>query len=98
MAKTKYSIKVLHTEKELYRICKDLEKHGRTTFKYDDSLKQQTIASKIGLRGKHLVERDLFFPPARTRQHSMNIVALPINVKIEERKNKNFSRFFFQRI
>ena len=93
--KTKYSIKVHPTkEKELYRIFTDLEKHGRTTFKYPDYKKQQNIAKSIGMRGKNLFENDLFLPPARTRQHRINIVALPIGVKIKE---KTKGRFFFNR-
>ena len=92
--KPKYSIKVHHTEKELYRIFKDLEKHGRAIFNYPDRTKQQGIARSIGIRGKSLVERDLFLPPARTRDQRINLVQLPIGVKIVEKKN---GRFFFQR-
>lgn len=92
--KPKYSIGVRHTERELYRIFKDLEKHGRTTFNYTDRTKQQGIARTIGIRGKSLIERDLFLPPARTRDQRMNIVALPIGVTIKEKKK---GRFFFQR-
>jgi len=95
--KPKYSIEVHHSEKELYRIFKDLEKYGRTTFSYPDYSKQQNIAKSIGMRGKNLFERDLFLPPAKTRRHRINIVALPIGVKIRERKSKNGYRFFFQR-
>ena len=91
---TKYSIQVKSTEKELYRIFKDLEHYGRTTFSYPDYNKQQNIAKSIGMRGKTLYERGLFIPPARTRQHRINVVALPIGVKIHERKK---GRFFFQR-
>jgi len=92
--KPKYSIKVLPTEKELYRIFKDLEKHGRTTFSYPDRHTQQGIARSIGIRGKPLIENNLFLPPARSRDHSLNIVALPIGVSIEEEKK---GRFFFKR-
>jgi len=91
--KPKYSIKVHHTEKELYRIFKDLEKYGRTTFSYPDYSKQQGIARSIGKRGKNLFEEGLFLPPAKTRQHRINIVALPIGVTINEKQG----RFFFQR-
>ena len=95
--KPKYSIEVRHSEKELYRIFKDLEKYGRTTFSYPDYSKQQNIAKSIGMRGKSLFERNLFLPPARTRRHRINIVALPIGVKIKEQKSLNGSRFFFKR-
>jgi len=91
--KPKYSIKVHHTERELYRIFKDLEKHGRATFNYTDRQLQQGIARSIGIRGKSLIERELFFPPARTRDQRINLVQLPIGVKIVEKNN----RFFFQR-
>lgn len=87
-------IKVHPGEKELYRIFKDLEKHGRTTFSYPDYNKQQNIAKSIGMRGKPLFESGLFIPPARTRQHRINVVALPIGVKVEER---NVGRFYFHR-
>ena len=88
------SIKVNPSEKELYRIFKDLEKHQRTIFNYPDRSKQQGIARSIGIRGKELIEKDLFLPPARSRDHSINIVALPIGVSIEEKKK---GRFFFTR-
>ena len=91
--KSKYSIGIKESEKELYRIFKDLERHGRAVFSYDDSAKQQGIARSIGKRGKPLYEQGLFYPPASTRQHRINMVALPIGVKVEEKKR----RFFFKR-
>lgn len=91
------SIGVHNTEKELYRIFKDLEKHGRTTFHYEDHVKQQSIARSLGKRGKSLYERGLFLPPAQTRQHRINIVALPIGVQIKEKKIGNKHNFIFQR-
>ena len=91
----KYSIKVHPTEKEIYRIFKDLEKHSRTTFSYPDPIKHRRIAKDIGVMGKSLVKNGLMLPPAYSRNHHLNIVALPIGVKIEERKPR---RFFFQRV
>lgn len=88
----KYSIGVRHTERELYRIFKDLERHSRTTFSYSDPVKQQSIARILGRRGKPLIENGLFLPPARSRDHRINIVALPIGVKIKE-KRKGIFRF-----
>jgi len=85
---------VHRTEKELYRIFKELELHSRTTFSYSDSGKQQSIARSLGQRGKPFIRRGLFLPPARARDHSLNIVALPIGVTVEEKKP---NRFFFQR-
>lgn len=93
--KSKYSIPIKKDEKELYRIFKDLEKYGRTTFSYPDSKKQQGIARSIGIRAKHLFKQDLMLPPAMTRQHRINIVALPTNVQIVEKKTPNGFRFYF---
>ena len=90
--KTKNSIGIRSSEKELYRIFKDLERHGRTTFSYPDYNKQKNIAISIGMRGKSLYERGLFLPPAQTRRHRINIVALPIDVEIKEEK-KGIFRF-----
>ncbi len=95
--KRNHSIIIRDSEKELYRIFKDLERYGRTTFNYPDREKQQGIARSIGIRGKSLIERDLFLPPARTRNQRINIIALPIGVKIKEKKIKKNHRFFFQR-
>ena len=86
----KNSIGIKQNEKELYRIFKDLEKHGRTTFSYPDYTKQQNISRTIGIRGKSLYERGLFYPPAKTRQHRITIVALPIGVKCKETKKGIF--------
>jgi len=101
MVKTKHSIKVLPGEKELYRIFKELERYGRSTFSYPDNLdKQRGIARSIGVRGKSLVERDLFFPPTVTRHRypPINAVLLPANVVVVEKKEGNFSRFYFHKI
>jgi len=91
---TKYNIGICTTERELYRIFKDLEKHQRTTFNYPDRSKQQSIARSIGQRGKPFIKRGLLLPPARSRDHSINIVALPIGVKVVEKKKGIFK---FQR-
>ena len=92
--KPKYSIGVRHTERELYRIFKDLEKHQRTTFNYSDRSKQRSIARSIGQRGKPCIKGGVLLPPARARDHSINIVALPIGIKVVEKKK---GRFVFQR-
>ena len=91
----KYSIKVLPTEKELYRIFKDLEKHGRTIFNYPDRSKHSGIARSIGIRCKPLIENDLFFPPlSSTNKHRMTGVQLPIGVSVKE---EGKGKFFFKR-
>jgi len=84
-------------EKELYRIFKDLERYGRSAFSFPDHSKQRGIARSIGIRGKSLFERDLFFPPALSHRHRINIVALPPNVVVTEKKGKKRSRFYFSR-
>jgi hypothetical protein len=91
-------ITVLSSEKDLYRIFKELEKHGRSNFSYQDLDKHRGIARKIGIRGKQLVERGLLIPPlSSTNKHRVTGVQLPIGVKIEEKKTFNGSRFFFHR-
>jgi len=95
--KTKNSIGIKESEKELYRIFKDLERHGRATFSYNDPVKHQSISRSIGIRGKPLYEKGLFYPPASTRQHRINIVALPIGVQVKEKKIKKKHHFFFKR-
>jgi hypothetical protein len=96
MKKKPYII-IKDSEKELYRIFKDLERYGRTTFNYPDRKKQQSIARKIGVRGQPLINDDLLFPPARTRNSKINIVALPPKVEIKEEKLRKISRFNFLR-
>lgn len=91
MSLPKDSIKVLPTEKELYRIFKDLEKHGRTIFDYPNRSKQQGVARKIGIRGKSLIEKELLLPPARTRTTRINIIAVPPNVIVREKKKGIFN-------
>jgi len=99
---TKYSIQVKHGEKELYRIFKDLENHGRTTFSYPDRAKRNGISRSIGLKTKPLIERGLFYPPLNSRdshqvKHPFTGIILPIGVNVKEKKYGNASRFFFQR-
>ena len=90
----KYSIKVHHSEKELYRIFKDLEKYGHTTFEYDNPKKQQGIARSIGIRGKPLVDNGFLVPPlSSTNKHKMTGIMLRPNIKCIEKSH----RFYFQR-
>jgi len=92
--KPKYSIKALPIEKELYRIFKDLEQYGRTTFSYNDRSKQQGIARSIGKRGSNLVENGLLVPPlSSTNKHRMTGIQLPIGVQIKEEK-KGIFKFY----
>jgi len=94
----RYSIPVKCTEKELYRIFKDLERYGRTTFSYPDRSKHTSIARTIGIRTAPLVEKNLFIPPlSSTNRHRMTGVQLPIGVVINEKKTPKGSRFYFQR-
>ena len=90
----KRNIKISTTDKELYRIFKDLEKYGRTTFNYPDRKLQQSIARKIGLIAKEQRNEDTkkytLFPPARTRNRKLNIIALPTNIVIKEKKKGIF--------
>ena len=88
----KNSIGIKNSEKELYHIFKDLEKHGRATFSYPDRSKHQSISRTIGIRCKPLVKRNLMVPPlSSTNQHRMTGVMLPVNVKVVETKKGIFS-------
>jgi len=90
---TKNSIGIRSSEKELYRIFKDLERHGRTTFSYPDRSKHCGIARSIGIRCKPLVDRDLMIPPlSSSNKHRMTGVQLPKNVEVVETK-KGIFRF-----
>ena len=90
--KTKNSIGIRSSEKELYHIFKDLERHGRAFFSYPDLSKHRGIARSIGIRCKPLVERDLMIPPlSSTNNHRMTGVMLPINVQVVETKKGIFS-------
>lgn len=93
--KPKYSIKVLPTEKELYRIFKDLERHNRATFNFPDRSKHNGIARSIGIRGKPLIDNGLLVPPlSSTNRHTVTGVQTPIGVRVSEKRK---GRFFFQR-
>ena len=95
----KAGIEVLHTEKELYRIFKDLERYGRASFSYPDLSKHRGMARSIGIRVKPFVERNLILPPlSSTNRHRMTGVMLPVNVKVEGVKRNNGTFFRFNRI
>lgn len=95
---TKRSITIGNGEKELYRIFKELEIYGRSTFSYPDREKHTGIARSIGIRGKPLVKNNLLIPPlSSTNRHRMTGVQLPIGVEIKEKKTHNGYLFLFQR-
>ena len=102
MQKNKNYIKINPGEDvELYRLFKRLEKYGRVAFSYPNNpRKQRGMARSIGIRGKPLIDKGLLHPPTVThnRYPSTNIIALPVDVKIVERKGKNNSYFDFQKI
>lgn len=96
--KKKQYITIRPTEKEMYRIFKDLEQYGRTTFSYPDRYKHTGIARSIGVRGKPLIEDNLLVPPlSSTNRHRMTGVQLPPNVQINEQRTKKGIRFYFSR-
>lgn len=96
MPNRKYSFDIKKSEKELYRIFKDLEKYGRCAFSYPEN-RQHSVSRTIGERGQHLSNNNLLFPP-RQIDKGKSIVALPIDVEIREKKVKGRSRFYFKRI
>jgi len=91
------SIKIDFEEKDLYRIFKKLETHGRAGFNYEDKQKQAKIARTIGIKGKPLVEKKMLYPPAKCKYHGINLVALPVDVEVVEKKLGRFSLFQFKR-
>ena len=96
--KTKQYITIQNTEKELYRIFKDLERYGRTTFSYPDRYKHTGIARSIGIRGKPFIDRELLIPPlSSTNRHRMTGVQVPPGVQVSEKRTKKGIRFYFQR-
>ena len=94
----KQYITIQDSEKELYRIFKDLERHGRTTFSYPDRYKHNGIARSIGIRAKPFIDKELMIPPlSSTNRHRMTGVQIPPGVKLEERRTKKGIRFYFSR-
>ena len=102
MPNPKFSIGIKKSEKELYRIFKDLEKYGRCAFSYPDKKIQNSISRTIGARGRHLVTNKMLWPPtnfddSRQIKKRTSIVALPIDVKIVEKKENGLHRFYFKK-
>ena len=96
--RSKNSIWVQNGEKELYHIFKDLEKHGRAVFSYQDYSKHNGIARNIGRRAKSLVEQNFIIPPLSSTHHSrITGIIIPIGIKVTERKTTTGSNFIFQR-
>ena len=104
----KSSIKVLLTEKNLYRIVIDLKKWGRSEFSYPNQPKiQRGLARTIGVRYKKLIDERFLNPTTIThnRYPSLNTLTLPVpkpdfpyEIKITEIKRKWGSRFDFEKI
>ena len=93
-------IKIGYNEIELYRIFKDLERCGRAAFTYPNNpIKQRSIARSIGVRGKKVIDNGFLYPPAVThnRTPSINVIALPVNIEIREKKGNKNSFFYFHR-
>jgi len=88
--KPKYSIKVPPTNKDLYNIFKKLEMHNRASFNFPDRNKQQLIAKKIAVDGKILIDNGFLYPPARSRDKRINLVAVTIGSRIKEQKKGLF--------
>jgi len=97
------SITIGNGEKELYRIFKDLEKYGRSTFTYPDKAKRNSISQQISYKTKDIPVPELFLPPAnygdsRRIKQPTSAILLPPNVYIEEKKLRNGSIFKFFKI
>lgn len=100
--KAKYSIKVMHGDKELYHTCVDLTKYGRATINHPDRFKRNSISRILAIKSKGIIERGLLYPPLNSRDsHQVktpfSLVALPTDAVAKEKKFSNYSWFLFQR-
>ena len=87
---TKNYIPIKDTEKKLYRIFKELEKYGRSSYSYPKK-EHQSISRKIGIRVKPFVEKKMILPPlSSTNKHQLSGIQLPINIGIKEKKKGVF--------
>lgn len=99
MPRKRNSIVINYNEKELYRIFKDLERYGRTSYSYPE--KQNSISRTISKKGTHLIHGKFLYPPISAyRSHQIketrSFIQLPINVKIVEKKGRKKSIFNFK--
>jgi len=106
--KPKYSIKVRHTEKELYRIFNDVKLYKRAEWCFPKNPKKQRgLARSIGIRAKPLIDKGLLNPTTIThnRYPSLNILTVPtpnaskfFDIDVIEIKGKKMSWFEFKPI
>ena len=87
-------IPIKDSEKKLYRIFKELEKYGRSSYSKE---KSHGINRKIGLRVKPFVDKGLMIPPLSSKYNNITGVQLPINIGIKERKTEKGIHFYFYR-
>ena len=95
--KTIQSITINFEQQELYKIFKKLEIHGRAGFSFPDKQKQAKLARTIGMKGKPLIKKNLLYPPSLAKYYGINIVALPVDVQIVEKKLNKKSIFMFKK-
>ena len=103
LIKSKYTIKVPHSEKEIYRGCRELTRFGRTQFTYPKRDKRNSISRKFSVVSKDVPKPDFIIPPANLRDSRqiripMSVVQLPIDKTLKERKGRHYSYFDFYRI
>lgn len=89
----KYQIKISPSEKELYRIFKDLELYGRCAYSYPE--KQKSVSLKLSKKCDPFIKRGLMYPPvsnywSNQSKEIRSYVQLPIKVSIREKRKGVF--------
>ena len=90
-------ITIKQSEKELYRIFKEVERYGRAIFNYPDRTKQESINRSIGWRIKPYIQQGLIFPVVTHPRYRFSILAIPPDVKLIEKKTKKGIKFYPER-
>lgn len=90
------------TEKEFYRICRDLSLTGKSIIETHDNNTDRwcNVSRKIGVRGKPLIDREepLLLPPLRSRNirhRDIGVIITAPNVQVIEEQRGKKSRFRF---
>ena len=103
MVKNWITVKNRETEKELYRIMKELEWNGKSVIDKQNCDNWDGVMRKFGIRAAPLVDNELLEPVLQPdiRKRELNTkryIYTKDNVKIEEVSMGNLSRFYFKKI
>lgn len=89
------------TDKNYYRICHELETHGKSIIEDIDKKEWwNDLRIQIGRDAKRLnniTDEKLMYPPVTNRRHRFGIVSVPNNVKVIKKQLRKKSRFSFTR-